>query len=62
MSSESTGVIVSSTYTNVFTATVVKKLKAFFFILMMFIASVLANLTAPNLLNPPLCAGLVARK
>eukprot|EP00972_Heterocapsa_arctica_P091619 13514615-Heterocapsa_arctica.AAC.1 len=62
MSSESTGVIVSSTYTNLFTAIVAKKLKAFCFIRMMFLASVLDNLTAPNLLKLPLCTGLVARK
>eukprot|EP00972_Heterocapsa_arctica_P010912 1598564-Heterocapsa_arctica.AAC.1 len=62
MSSESTGVIVSSTYTNFVIATVAKKLNAFFFILMMLIASILDSLTAPHLLNILLCIGLAARK
>eukprot|EP00972_Heterocapsa_arctica_P111650 16427296-Heterocapsa_arctica.AAC.1 len=60
MSSTSKGVATSSTYTNFVTYTVAKKLNAFFFILTMFIASVIVSLTAPNLLNLPLCVGLVA--
>eukprot|EP00972_Heterocapsa_arctica_P050948 7489678-Heterocapsa_arctica.AAC.1 len=49
-------------HTNFVTATAAKKLKAFFFIRMMFLAYVLDNMTAPNLLNLLLCTGLVARK
>eukprot|EP00972_Heterocapsa_arctica_P050794 7466306-Heterocapsa_arctica.AAC.1 len=52
----------SSTYTNFFTATVAKKLEAFFFLMMIVLASSLDNLTAPSLLNIILCVGLVARK